>query len=376
VASTWDYRRDGVPITVDTGLPPGATGFAALPNADENGLPRPFLIQDADGKPIYIDPDTLAEAERREQYWRPRPADVPDWRQWLVDNWAPSGTLRAIAPLLDAASSGQRFVPPWEWHQASEAALWFVADEMCDLLAGAAEKFEPPGPLLTAELVPDRAGLVIFQTPLAGIDATGSGLNCRTGAFLWGPAVWEATGDEVIGITVYGLGHGHRMPLSPLGSLVWPYGRRADDPLNDLADTWTDLHPDEPRQISDERASSMAEDRRRLAALWLLSSQPGLTQPSEPRAPSRAVARRAARAANPLDPRVRIIQLRQRPPRDRDAPAPGTRTHVHRWLVDAYWRRPPNQPDADKTVYVNGSLRGPSGAPLLAPAEKVKVWKR
>jgi hypothetical protein len=223
--------------------------------------------------------------------------------------------------------------------------------------------------VLTHDLVPDESGLVTFQTPLAGIDADDTGMNCTTAAILWAPAVWEATMEEIIGITIYGCGvPGH--PYMPLGSLVWPYGRTTDDPLEDAQFT-------QGGRLSDAQVASMVEDRRRLAALWLLSSQKNLTEPVVAHPPNRAVQRRMARLKNPLDPRVKIIQLRQRPSRDVGAPAPGTRTYRHRWVVDHYWRRPRgSEADAAKTEYVNGSLRGPAGAPFLAPAEPVKVWKR
>jgi hypothetical protein len=280
-----------------------------------------------------------------------------------------------VAPLLDEASAGsQHFVVDWEWRVTAQAVLWYVATEMCDLLAGAAEQFDAPGPVLTHELVPDDCGMVVFQTPLAGLDATGSGLNCTTGAMVWGPAIWEPTREEVIGITLYGPGVAAKQyPLMPLGSLVWPFGRAVDDPLADLPD-WTDGQG----KLTDVQVASMSEDRRRLAALWLLSSQPGLTEPSEPRVPNRAVGRRAARARNPLDARVRIIQLRQRPPRDHDAPAPGSRTYVHRWITTGYWKQQHYGPGRAlrRPIYINDHVKGPAGAPFLAPAESVKVWKR
>jgi hypothetical protein len=347
--------------------------FGWHPHADSNGaLPAPYTIIGPDGENIYIDPREAAGLDERLGAWLPRPADLPDWRQWLVDDWNRYGRLTAIQPLLNSVSAGQhQFKPEWEWRNASEAMLWFVGHEMCDLLAGAAPTM--PSAVLTPDLVPDAAGLVVFQTPLAGLDSTGSGLNCNTGAYLWGQALWENTGEPVIGITVYGPGAVDRQyPLMPLGSLVWPYGRSVDDPL-------TDAQFAQGGDLTDTQVASMCEDRRRLAALWILSSQPGLADPVEARAPNRAVARRFGRSRDGLDPRVKIIQLRQRHrPRDSEAPPPGTRTYRHRWIVEGYWRNQAYGPgySQHRPKFIESFLKGPAEAPLLRPADKVKSWTR
>lgn len=336
-----------------------AKAFGWHPHADENGaLPHPLTVTGPDGETLY-DETPLADG------WRPRPADLPDWRQELVDAWRPDGSLTRISPMVAAASGGsQQFHPYWEHAVAADARLWLVGDDMCDLLVEAAPTMRPF--VLTPDHLPDEAGLVVFETPLLGIDAEGTGFPTHTGAMLWGPAVHGPSREAMLSITVYA--PFPRPPhLMPLGSVSWPFGRSVDDGLYDLAADGV--------VSTDSRVASWIEDRRRLAALWLLSAQPRLVEPAPARVPNRAVARRAARAG--LDPRVRVIHLRSAVPRDPEAPARGTRTYRHRWTVDGFWRKWPNDPpESDRQVYVNPHIKGPAGAPFLHPADVVKVWDK
>jgi hypothetical protein len=307
---------------------------------------------------------------RNEASWHPRAADVPDYRDELLRAWAPDGVWTRIAPVLAQASGGtQDLIPGWELASLEDSALWYVGGDMCDLLVAAATDL--PARPLTRERIPDLAGLVIFERLLIGIDAEALNVgDLHVAGYLWGPAVWAHNGDPCIGITVYGSMPGRRL-LNPHGGLIWPLGRSADDPLTDEVYA----KASDSRQFEGQRLASIAEDRRRLLALWLLSSQPGLTSSTMGVPGDRAATRRAQR--NGRDARVRVVQLRHRPAsvEGESARQPG-RTFRHRWTVAGYWRRPPRSPlDADKSVYVNPFVKGPEGAPLLT-SPKVKAWTR
>jgi hypothetical protein len=303
--------------------------------------------------------------------WHPRPLDVPIYRDGLLRAWSPDGSLTHIAPMLAAISGGhQKLIPPWEHDTTAEAALWFVGADMCDLLVGAAPTL--PAVELHPAHVPDLAGLVVFGKVLAGIDAENLGVGeVNVAAMVWGPARWETTGDLCLGITCYGPPVVGQDTLLPLGGLIWPFGRSPDDPLAD--ETYSGRAcGDGP--LTDVAVASMVEDRRRLLALWLLSTQAGLAT-STRAVPGRAAARRAQRSGR--DAAVRVVQLRHQPPPLASTPVGPGRSYHHRWAVAGHWRNQAYGPKRGlrRPTYINPHLKGPEGAPLI-DTPKVKAWTR
>lgn len=308
--------------------------------------------------------DYPQEQAARAEAWKPRALDVPTYREALMRAWSPRGALTRVAPMLRQVSNHrQQFVPWWEYATLRDAELWFVGADMCDLLAGAATDL--PATELRPSLVPAEAGFVVFERALEGIDADGYGLGpTHTGAMLWGDARWERTGEPILGVTVYGPLRAGGV-LAPIGGLIWPFGRTPDDSLNDMESSESDL--------SDTAVASMAEDRRRLLALWLLSAQPGLAT-SIRSVQDRASARRAKRTG--VEQAVRVVLLRRRPPATEGQEFTG-RTYRHRWTVTGHWR---NQAVGEgwsehRPTYINPHLKGPGDAPLIR-SPKVKSWTR
>ena len=306
----------------------------------------------------------------------PRARDLPAWRDTTVACWAPDAAFTRAARATQSLRNehAHDFKPAWERATLRDAQLWFVGAPMCDLLVGAAATL--PAMKLTAALMPDDEGFVVFEAPLAGIDADGTEHSVTVGAYLWGRAQWRnpITGRmrPVVGITVYGPGlMDLAMPgigivhLAPLGGLVWPFGETTDVAYYD----------------GDSHDALMAEDRRRLLALWLLSSQPGLALSvmHEPHATSKAKRKRIAAGKVQPDPPVRIVQLRRQPQGDAGAPerTEGARTYRHRWTVGGHWRNQAFGPahSQRKPVYMNPYLKGPDDAPLLT-STRVKSWTK
>jgi hypothetical protein len=229
-----------------------------------------------------------------------------------------------------------------------------------------------PDTRLRPELMPDgpQSGFVVFEKPLASLDATGVDVPVTVGAYLWGPAVWADDNQPILGITVYGpMVKGSSPYLMPLGNLVWPFGQGMDDP----ADAHGKLASD---KLEESQVASMAEDRRRLMALWVLSSQPGVANVTHIRA-DRAERRRAERERRSPDVRIRVITLRAQPkPTDEDG-EPSGREYHHRWMVSGHWRNQAFGPKRafHRPVYINPYLKGPEGAPFLGGAT-VKYWRR
>jgi hypothetical protein len=153
-----------------------------------------------------------------------------------------------------------------------------------------------------------------------------------------------------------------------MGMLIWPLGAGTDDRLDDAV--WRRAR--EPR-LPETTVASMSEDRRRLAALWLLSSQPGLAT-SIRKVQDRPSMRRAQRRG--LDPQVRVVQLRHGPPAT-EGHRDGSRTYRHRWTVTGHWRNQAvgKEWSDHRPVYINPHLKGPADAPLL-DTPKVKAWTR
>lgn len=154
--------------------------------------------------------------------------------------------------------------------------------------------------------------------------------------------------------------------LVPLGGLIWPFGESCDFQAFG----------------GSARDDSMREDRRRLLALWLLSSQPSLTSSvlaHQSQVTSKAKAKRIAAGKVRPDPPVRVVQLRRQPQPDHDAPdrPEGGRTYRHRWTVSGHWRNQAVGPARSqrRPTYINAYLKGPDDAPLLG-TERVKSWVR
>jgi hypothetical protein len=129
---------------------------------------------------------TLAESygvsadEILNRQWQhtPQAKDIPHWRNALIQAWCPTGVFAKMAPTIYKESGGyHRFLPWWEHDTFGNADLWFVGSDMCDLLLRHAPTM--PDTLLHRELMPGKeSGLVVFERPLASLDATGG--TCRS----------------------------------------------------------------------------------------------------------------------------------------------------------------------------------------------------
>jgi hypothetical protein len=325
-----------------------ATHSATLERMFPDDQARALALEERDGRDLTT--------------WQPRPRDLPLWRQTVAPYWLP-GRAFDLASRHIAAVGGHNFDPAWEHSTITHAELWFVGSAMCSLLDAAAPTL-PAHPLDLAD-VPDARGMVVFQSCLAGIDAEGSDSPVIVGAYSWGVGLW---GDvRCLAISAYGPNIFASRPLSPpylnpLGGCIWIFGQDADNGLtgNPVVD------------------ASMAEDRRRLQALWLLSSQPGLATNERhvPVVHNRKKAKRVASGqAAPPSP-VRVIQLRHQA-HPGDEWTEGGRTYRHRWAVSGHWRNQAFGPGRSqrRPTYINPYLKGPDGAPLLS-AERVKAWTR
>jgi hypothetical protein len=330
------------------------------------------------------------------------PRDLPDLRLWLMDQWRPGGPLdrtatwvNALQERMGAQQQGVSAMSADFDHRAlKRAALWWVTEDMVDLVIHAAPDLNVT---LDLDFIPDPHGFVYFAKPLVGRDADNAERQIKVDAVLWGtstlpPLAERSDPVRVISISSYrktdtrgniesGLaeladtilaatvatqgGTSGFVPLGemwvPLGRTDWVLGEKANAPIFGFFDS--------------THTESMAEDRRWLAAVWLLATQPGLAE-ERTEIPSRPVRRRSDR--KDVSSNVRIVNLRAaKTVVDPDAPV-GAK-HVewsHRWLVGAHWRNQPYGPGRSlrRPTLILPYVKGPKDKPLEI-REKVKVVK-
>jgi hypothetical protein len=135
------------------------------------------------------------------------PAQLPDLRLWLADQWAPGQPFHASAApyhatrarsLLGLGASAQLAAAYASYERTTllGAGLWWVAEPMVDLLLAAAAAV--PDDATMADLPPMPAmGLVVFAKPWLGKDGNRPTHLVTVNAFTWGAvALPSATGGE------------------------------------------------------------------------------------------------------------------------------------------------------------------------------------
>lgn len=170
-------------------------------------------------------------------------------RTGLSNGLAPSGTrgvLHGKGVVVDTD----------EWRDGMvtmlrQATLWWVAQEMGDLLDAAAPSM--PDQPLRADDLPDDDGFVIFERPLPGLDI-GDDDGLLVSGFSWSLSEMtlpDKTSIDVVIIDSYSVFQDMGPRPMPIGRALWPIGEG--------------LEPD--WDTDDDTRASNVEDRRRLAAL-------------------------------------------------------------------------------------------------------------
>ena len=265
---------------------------------------------------------------------------------------------------------------------AQLAALWYVATDMCDLMIDAAPKL-PRSTRFHWDLLPDRAGMAVFEAPLSldaegyrrsgilpialiehlsgkaavadyhdetGLELAEADMNDQPALMMWGPSPVTRPEEMGLNISLYGYQGDH---LAPMGITFWQLGETIDFGTN---------------------AEATIVDRLRLMAMWLLSSQPGIATTTIEKPQDRATIRRQVRSGVEV-PGVRVVHLRRRPTGGEEPAEQDGRIYKHRWMVSGHWRDQPYGPERSlrRPVYINPYLKGPEDTPLLTH-ETVKVW--
>lgn len=323
--------------------------------------------------------------------YKPVPSRMPDMRTWLMDAWKPGGWWQC----LPAEVWGKTYMfAEWEYLAARDASLWYITEDMVDLLLaatpGVPEETTPMELTLPTE---SPTGLVLLEKPWIGVSSDENG-PLKVDAFMYGYTMlpssaktWadarlnppEDRDTALLALTlsayqwiddtdVIARREGHRIPdgkgfFAPLGRSDWPVQTMLGER------PWDDL--------PDDKWESFKEDRRVLATMFTLLTQDGLAD-VEHRRPDRQAIRRQERAGVPCGPAssVKIITLR-RPPSERQEPSGEHRNYSHRFVVRPHWVRQPYGPNQSlrKLIMRGPFVKGPADAPLVLK-EEVRVWKR
>jgi hypothetical protein len=120
---------------------------------------------------------------------------------------------------------------------------------------------------------------------------------------------------------------------------------------------------------------SITEDRRLVAALWQLTSQPELVASSDEK-PYRAAAKRISRKGHTPKP-VRLVYLNRKTGRRNQPASTGTRTYSHQWIVKPHWRQQPYGPGRSlrRATYIAPYVKGPEDKPLRV-RDTIKIWNK
>lgn len=365
------------------------------------------------------------------------PRDVAYLREWMIRQWQPDAPFAQTAAygigLLAkgrSADSAADQISEWNRSCLRNADLWWVNADMVDLIEASAADL--PDVELRPELLAAEEAFVVFERPLQGTDAVHSGQAVLVDAVMWSRSVLPPV-DLVstrsagragvprpgVSMMLYrrarledGLGSGelqqfalliaaggcdvpegadlvvNRDRLSaedaeqyepglvtkpsaqtvvlagdvwlPLGRTDWVIGDSASAKVSDA--------------VTDEANESMREDRRWLATLCALATQPNIVDLSVEQA-ARPVQRQAARRGW-SDPRVHVVNLRRsiyegaEAGREPEVDEHGRRVYRVRWPVKGHWRSQPYGPARAyrRPTYIAPYIKGPEGAPLRSGA--------
>ncbi len=275
-----------------------------------------------------------------------RPRDLPDLRTAMIGGLRPGGFGYACIAYANEYDEREQFTnldARLMTGALAASQLWWATKDMCQLVEVAAATVPDDTPLAD-EMICTPVGLCVFEQPLAM-----TGRNGDTGhvdAVMWHRAI-HPTHGPLYDISSFAWSVALNK-MAYLGGSWWVLG---DSITDDSAATLT----------SDEARESRAEDRRLIAALSLLATQPGLTE-SRIEPGDRATARRAKRDGMTAD--VRVVSIRQihhDSGEHRDGSTPSVR-----FLVSGHWRNQSHGPNHSlrRPTWIAPYTKGPDGAPL------------
>jgi len=316
------------------------------------------------------------------------PKDVPTLRARLLAGWQPGAPyhLTAVNALMRTPDGRTTpYSPAFDSTALARASLWWVTAEMTELVERAALSLPPT--TLTDELVAEPWGLVAFERPLVGSDAQ-TGEPILVHAILWGITtftgddgprvgpldrpreVWRPNEQCCLTIACYGRlaidEHGRHLgttrgganlgPWVPEGRTDWVWGQ---DTASPSVEGFDEIH-----------RTSMEEERRWLASLWLLAAQRRLTDETtvrRPRAERRRHERELPGRPELTNPAVRCVDVRRPEPPAHEAEHGRAVNWSRRWIVEGHWRQQAYGPgwSLRRPLFIGEFVKGPADRPLV-----------
>lgn len=279
----------------------------------------------------------------------------------------------ALASLAYHKSADPRFSnlnPVFDPLLIGRAELWWITPELSRLVDVAAKSLPPT--TLTEDLIPKgQAVLAYFAEPLHGTDVANGEISMDVRVIGWMKAKLSAyPGEDHMSMTLYADVPHPELPLHAAGRTDWRYGSDTDVPS----------FPSAPMNQDAQRIASMAEDRRWLAALTLLSRQ-AVTE-SRIEGPTNKARLRRLRKAGNFRTDVRVVDLHQAARLASGEGGTGREVeHDHRWMVGAdtggFWKQVPYGPESAyrKSKWIMPYIAGPDDKPLRLK-ETVKVVRQ
>ena len=336
----------------------------------------------------------------------PVPREMPNLRIHLIRKWGQGGTFSKLTNVMDPTID-----PIYEQNVLKDASLWWVKDDMLDLVLAAMKSI--PADVTPAELTMpanQTYGFVVFQKPWVGLDAVSGEMQTHVQAISWGPS--QVQNELCLSYSMYNyLDFGKGMSRAEMGLAIeqgllteghaeeimrngtnwdtgetetgyflrggaWAFLGRSDWPMTERLDTFHIENRTMPLTVA--RRASLEEDRRFFSAFCALVNH--RLSSEEIIHPQRQTRRQAERAGIKAPSTVRYIRLREIV-RKSTSEEKGE-THIertHRWFSRGHmgyrWYGPRNGKQEKRLTYVNPSIKGPADKPLVIKTE-VRTWVR
>lgn len=283
-------------------------------------------------------------------------------------------------PLLDQyVATGEQYVKAAKYG-LDEAETFFVAADMCDLVAHAAEVLDSSD-IADMKLAPSKQGFVYFEKPIGITDVRGETL--LVSAILWHPImspygyVSHMWNDEYRHPD-YVAQSRNNFESEEVSRFVGRWGYigvsyyKDGEPIGDKEELASEelMEWYEKEGLS---AKPVTNTTRILHALWLMMMQK-LAAVERVRGDKRLLRRMSWMN---LPGEVTVIQLRhvEYQPREGESQV----NWKHRWIVRGFWRWQPFKNDAGewdrKRIWIDPYMKGPADAPLKI-SQKVNALVR
>ncbi len=325
------------------------------------------------------------------------PSDIPDLRIKLIESWDTKFwrlyTRLYTNEMTKTTMLNNLFdtqVVKWHQQALSNASLYYVTDEMCELIYNTVP-YIPDNTDIESLSIPSEYGLVVFAKPFYGIDSvTKNKKEVEVDAILWGPAITQDL--QCITISSFHCLDKEKSQTTKLSRLDLQKAGFLEDACVLKDKIWIPLgYSDWPLSYPifeptnnnlDDQNESGVEDRRLLAALFTILDSKKIIEPNSYYYVDRATRRRNSKKQIKAPSNIRLVTLKQSVVENAEVENVETenKNHIeysHRFMVRMH---PVLQPcgagGKDRKLIVRGPyIKGPEDKPLIIK-ETVNILKK